>query len=101
MFARFTFFIAVLNFLNGVLFESFNCHVWRVGVFAGGAIIALANSAFGIVYYLTLTATGKNGSNTGTNPTLEGIAMGQAQIPQVNEDPIFVHEDTYNRRNFP
>lgn len=79
-------------------FGNFSCNFWRA--FTGGAILALANSAFGIVYYMTLTATGKNGGNNG-NPTLEGIAIGQPQIPRVNEDPVFVHQDTYNRRQFP
>ncbi|KAL4389714.1 hypothetical protein AHAS_Ahas03G0072700 [Arachis hypogaea] len=72
-------------------------------VFAGCAILSLASVAFGIVYYITL-AEGKNGNNScdSLDPNHGGIAMGQPQIPptQVSHDPVFVHEDTYIRRQF-
>lgn len=72
-------------------------------MFAGGAVLSLASVAFGIMYYITIMK-GKNGSNTfgdSSYPNQGTIAMGQPQIPtQINQDPVFVHEDTYVRRQF-
>lgn len=113
---RFTFVIAFLLLLTGaalndqhgeerMYFGDYYCYVVKPGVFAGGAILSLASAAFGIVYYVALTA-GKNGSNNAwvdsSFPSQGGIAMGQPQIPpsQSSQEPVFVHEDTYNRRQF-
>ncbi|KAJ1391238.1 hypothetical protein SESBI_36803 [Sesbania bispinosa] len=108
----FTFVIAFVLLLTGaalndqhsvesMYFGNHYCYVVRRGVFAGGAILALASVAFGIVYYLALAA-GKNRSNhwgDSSYPNQGGIAMRQPQIPpQTTQDPVFVHEDTYMRR---
>ncbi|XP_061357349.1 protein VASCULATURE COMPLEXITY AND CONNECTIVITY isoform X1 [Gastrolobium bilobum] len=110
----FTFVIAFLLLLTGaalndsrgeesVYFGNYYCYVVKPGVFAGGAILSLASVAFGIVYYITLTE-GKNGSNPfgdSSYPNQGAIAMGQPQIPpQTSQNPVFVHEDTYMRRQF-
>lgn len=115
---RFTFVIAFLLLLTGAAlndqhgeestyFGNYYCYVVKPGVFAGGALLSFASVAFGIVYYVTLT-TGKNTSNNAwgdsSYPNQGGIAMGQPQIPvpppQSSQEPVFVHEDTYIRRQF-
>ncbi|KAE9593452.1 hypothetical protein Lalb_Chr19g0139871 [Lupinus albus] len=111
----FTFVIAFLMLLTGAAlndqrnkdsvyfgFGDYYCFVVRPGVFAGAAILTLSSVAFGIVYYITLTE-GKNGSNSGGDssyPNQGGIVMGQPQIPRQSQEPVFVHEDTYVRRQF-
>ncbi|MBA0851185.1 hypothetical protein Goshw_014816, partial [Gossypium schwendimanii] len=112
---RFTFVIAFLLLLTGsalndqhgeesVYFGNYYCYVVKPGVFAGGAVLAIASVVFGIFYYLTLN-TAKNTSDPWGNSAVPnqggGIAMGQPQFPtQTSQDPVFVHEDTYNRRQF-
>ena len=69
--------------------------------------LSLASVALGIIYYLTLISA-KNGDSLWGNPSIPnqgGIAMGQPQIPtglpqSSTQDPVFVHEDTYIRRQF-
>ncbi|KAF5749333.1 hypothetical protein HS088_TW04G01301 [Tripterygium wilfordii] len=112
----FTFVIAFLLLLTGaalndqhgeesMYFGNYYCYVVKPGVFAGGAILAFASSALGIVYYLTLNSA-KDGSDfwvggTPSVPGQGGIAMGQHQFPPPrNQEPVFVHEDTYMRRQF-
>jgi len=93
---------AALNDQRGeesVYFGYYYCYVVKPGVFAGGAILSLASAAFGIVYYISLTEK-KNGIQY-PYPNQGVIAMAQPQIPsQTNQDPVFVHEDTYVRRQF-
>ncbi|CAJ2642361.1 uncharacterized protein LOC123917763 [Trifolium pratense] len=110
----FTYVIAFLLLLTGaalndqrgeenVYLGTYYCYVVKPGVFAGGAILSLASVAFGIVYYVTLME-GKKASNPfdeSSYPNQGTIAMGQPQIPaQTSHDPVFVHEDTYIRRQF-
>ncbi|XP_044497930.1 uncharacterized protein LOC123220010 [Mangifera indica] len=96
---------AALNDQNGeegLYFGSYYCYVVKPGVFAGGAVLALATVALGILYYLNLNSVKNNNSNQWSNtsgPHDGGIAMGQPQFPPPTcEDPVFVHEDTYMRR---
>lgn len=113
---RFTFVIAFLLLLTGaalndqhgvesMYFGNYYCYVVKPGVFAGGAVLSLASVTLGILYYLTLTAAKNSNtpwvSNVANNQG--GIAMGQPQFPpqpQTSQDPVFVHEDTYMRRQF-
>ncbi|KAL1316881.1 hypothetical protein HN51_069013 [Arachis hypogaea] len=110
----FTFVIAFLLLLTGaalndqhgeesMYFGNYYCYVVKPGVFSAAAILSLVSIASGIAYYLTLT-TGKSvGSPWGNSsyPNQGGIAMGQPQFPpQTSQDPVFVHEDTYVRRQF-
>ncbi|KAL3650618.1 hypothetical protein CASFOL_007021 [Castilleja foliolosa] len=110
----FTFILAFLLFLTGAALNDqhseenfylgyYNCYVVKPGVFAGAAVLSLTSVVLGIVYYLTLTSA-KKSDNTwgpaGPPPTRGGIAMGQTQIPLPSQDPMFVHEDTYMRRQF-
>lgn len=116
---RFTFVIAFLLLLTGaalndqhgeenVYFGNYYCYVVKPGVFAGAAVLSLASVVLGIVYYLTLTPTKNRNDNTtwggptATTTNQQGIAMGQPQFPppNVSQDPVFVHEDTYMRRQF-
>lgn len=97
---------AALNDQRGeesVYFGTYYCYVVKPGVFAGGAILSLASVVFGIVYYITLME-GKNARTPfgdSSYPNQGTIAMGQPQIPtQTSQDPVFVHEDTYIRRQF-
>lgn len=114
--SRFTFVIAFLLLLTGavlndqhgeesIYFGNYYCYVVKPGVFVGGAILSLASVVLGIHYYLTLTSA-KNRNNPRGNfavPNQGGIAMGQPQFPsptQSAQEPVFVHEDTYIRRQF-
>ncbi|XVF30421.1 hypothetical protein REPUB_Repub16aG0055800 [Reevesia pubescens] len=127
----FTFVIAFLLLLTGsalnsqhgeesVYFGTYYCYVVKPGVFAFGAILAVASVILGIFCYLTLNTEKNTTGLWGNAPVANqgGIAMGQPQFPpsvpnqggiargqpqfppQSSQDPVFVHEDTYNRRQF-
>ncbi|URD92422.1 hypothetical protein MUK42_01281 [Musa troglodytarum] len=76
------------------------CYVVKPGVFAGGAVLSLASVALGILFYASLSS--KNSSTLQQNQG-QGVAMGWPGHPQVppQATPVFVHEDTYNRQQFP
>ncbi|XP_031093794.1 protein MODIFYING WALL LIGNIN-1 [Ipomoea triloba] len=108
----FTFVIAFLLLLTGaalneqhgeenMYFGNYYCYVVKPGVFAGAAVLSLASVSLGMVYYLTLISA-KNTNDPWCPPAPSsqgGIAMGQPQFPpQTTQDPVFVHEDTYMRR---
>ncbi|EMS62838.1 hypothetical protein TRIUR3_00818 [Triticum urartu] len=106
---RVTFIIAFLLLLTGaalndqrgqenMYFGSF-CYVVKPGVFSGGAVLSLASVALAIVYYVALTSS-KGPPSWGPQQN-QGISMGQPVIPQQSSEPVFVHEDTYNRQQFP
>ncbi|EPS63656.1 hypothetical protein M569_11129 [Genlisea aurea] len=104
----FTFVIAFLLLLTGAAlndphgnenayFSTSFCYVIRPGVFAGAAALSLSSVVLGILYYLVLS--GAAGRNPSTGPGV--VAMGEAQFPPPpppQNDPVFVHEDTYMRR---
>ncbi|KAK3042785.1 hypothetical protein RJ639_001058 [Escallonia herrerae] len=110
----FTFVIAFLLLLTGaalndqhgqenMYFGNYYCYVVKRGVFAGAAALSVASVALGIMYYVTLTSTKDINIPIGgpSAPNHSGIAMGQPQFPPQNsQDPVFVHEDTYMRRQF-
>ncbi|XP_057507389.1 protein VASCULATURE COMPLEXITY AND CONNECTIVITY-like isoform X1 [Actinidia eriantha] len=110
----FTFVIAFLLLMMGaalngqhaeetMYFGNYYCYVVKPGVFAGAAILSLASVVLGLVYYLALNPVKNiNASWGGAAPSNQGsIAMGQAQFPSPNmQAPVFVHEDTYMRRQF-
>ncbi|XP_076941883.1 protein MODIFYING WALL LIGNIN-1-like [Bidens hawaiensis] len=96
----FTFVLAFLLLLSGaslndehgeenIYFGNYYCYVVKPGVFAGAASLSLVSVILGIIYYLTF-----NSSSTKV-VSQTGIAMGQ---PHPNQDPVFVHQDTYDRR---
>ncbi|KAL8551223.1 hypothetical protein ACS0TY_000346 [Phlomoides rotata] len=108
----FTFIIAFLLLLTGAALNeqhgeeslymgNYYCYVVKQGVFAAASVLSLACVALGIFYYLSLTLQ-KSGSDTlvmSVPPSQGGIAMGQPQFPtQTAQAPVFVHEDTYMRR---
>ncbi|CAK9172485.1 unnamed protein product [Ilex paraguariensis] len=108
----FTFVIAFLLLLTGaalndqhgeenMYFGNYYCYVVKPGVFAGAAVLSLASVVLGILYYLTLTSA-KNVNDPCSGlavPNPSSIAMGQPQLPSQNiHNPVFVHEDTYMRR---
>lgn len=110
---RFTFVIAFLLLLTGaalnyqhgeesIYFGNYYCYVVKPGVFAGGAVLSFASVTLGILYYLTLTSAKYNTTLWGSSASNQGdIAMGQPQFPPQNsQGPVFVHEDTYMRRQF-
>lgn len=74
------------------------CYVVKPGVFSAGAVLSLASVALGIFYYFTLSLL-KRGVDSQQNG--RGITMGQPVIPAQSEQPVFVHEDTYNRQQMP
>lgn len=108
----FTFVVAFLLLLTGaalndqhgeenMYFSYYYCYVVKPGVFAGAAVLSLASVALGLIYYVTLTST-KNINDSWGGQAEGGIAMGHPQFPphQQNDQqpPVFVHEDTYLRR---
>ncbi|CAH9070147.1 unnamed protein product [Cuscuta europaea] len=96
---------AALNERHGddnMYFGNHYCYVVKPGVFAGAAYLSLAGVALGIVYYLTLTSAKKGNDQVGppVAPSSQGgIVMGQSQVPtSAVLGAVFVHEDTYRRR---
>ncbi|KAK9732483.1 hypothetical protein RND81_04G003200 [Saponaria officinalis] len=88
-----------------VYFESdgtYSCYVVATGVFAVASVLSFASVTFGILYLLTISSVKNVDSpfNSTTSPDQGGIAMGQPQVPPISHDPVFVHEDTYVRRQF-
>ncbi|CAH8320147.1 unnamed protein product [Eruca vesicaria subsp. sativa] len=108
----FTFVIAFLVLLSGAVLndehaeeatytDTYFCYIVSTGVFSTGSVLSLVTVALGIVYYLCLNSSNQNVGDTRTVANQGGgIAMGQPQIPERVEDPVFVHEDTYMRRQF-
>ncbi|CAN1293006.1 Protein MODIFYING WALL LIGNIN-2 [Linum perenne] len=111
----FTFVVAFLLLLTGaalndqhgeesMYFGNYYCYVVKPGVFAGGAVLALVSVTLGIIYYLTLNSAKTTATTTGAAMNQSGIAMGHPQFPVQGggstQDPVFVHEDTYMRRQF-
>ena len=111
---RFSFVIAFLLLLTGAALNDqhgggtmyfgnyyYYCYVVKPGVFAGGAILSLASVLLAIVYYLTLNLAKNNSPLWGNSAPAQGIALGQPQFPPQNtQQPVFVHEDTYARRQY-
>lgn len=109
IFSWVTFIIAFLLLLTGaalndqrgeqsMYFGNF-CYVVKPGVFSGGAVMSLASVALGIVYYVALSSS--KTLQSWDPQQNQGIAMGHPQIPPQSTQPVFVHEDTYNRQQFP
>ncbi|KAL3524518.1 hypothetical protein ACH5RR_017352 [Cinchona calisaya] len=103
---QFTFVVAFLLLLTGAAPNDQHGEVnmyfiYDYGYFAGAAVSSLASVTLGLIHYVTLTST-KNVNDPwagSSAPTQGGIAMGQPQFPPQNtQGPVFVHEDTYNRR---
>ncbi|KAG5376702.1 hypothetical protein IGI04_041298 [Brassica rapa subsp. trilocularis] len=108
--SKFTFVLAFLVLLTGASLndehiqetktaDHYLCYIVKPGVFFIGSIISLFTVGLGIVYYLCLNSVKQNVAAATTTPANHGIAMGQAQIPERVEDPVFVLEDTYMRRH--
>lgn len=115
---------AVLNghHVNEYFDSTSYCFTVRPGVFAGAAVLSLVTVVLGIVCYLALDSakiSNNSWGGTAAPPNQGGIAMGLPQFPtpqypppqyppgpppqyppQNTEAPIFVHEDTYMRRQF-
>ncbi|KAK1325896.1 hypothetical protein QJS10_CPA01g03002 [Acorus calamus] len=107
-----TFIIAFLLLLTGAAlndqrgqenmsFSNYYCFVVKPGVFAGAAVLSLASVSLGIVYYVALSSMKGTQQTLGPQNNNPGIAMGQPQFPVPPTQPVFVHEDTYNRQQFP
>ncbi|GAB2221812.1 hypothetical protein Droror1_Dr00013002 [Drosera rotundifolia] len=83
--------------------DNYYCYVVKSGVFATASVLSFISVSLGIGYYLALTtAKYPNVQWVGgaVAPNESGIAMGQPVVPPVSQDPVFVHEDTYIRRQF-
>lgn len=105
------------------------CYTVKPGFFAGAGVLVLATIALGLVCYVLISKS-KNVAMSGyPQQENQGISMGQPQfLPQnyppgymgqpqyppqnyqpqqnqsslpINSDPVFVHEDTYQRQQFP
>uniref|UniRef100_A0A803L227 Uncharacterized protein n=2 Tax=Chenopodium quinoa TaxID=63459 RepID=A0A803L227_CHEQI len=107
----FTFVVAFLLLLGGAAlndqqgaenayFSYYYCYVVKPGVFAVAAVLCLASATLGILYYLTISSGKDNLFGNPAAPNQSGIAMGQPQVPPTSHNPVFVHEDTYVRRQF-
>ncbi|KAL5973625.1 hypothetical protein ACLOJK_030279 [Asimina triloba] len=92
---------AALNDKRGLEVTYFgdSCYVVKPGVFSGGAILSLATVILGIAYYVLLSESKSTGP--WANQHSQGVMLAQPQIPVQSTQPVFVHEDTYNRRQFP
>ncbi|KAL0321665.1 UNVERIFIED_CONTAM: hypothetical protein Scaly_2462900 [Sesamum calycinum] len=118
---------AALNDQHGeenLYLGNYYCYVVKPGVFAGAAVLSIASVILGIIYYVTLTQEKNRNNPWAASVPQSGIAMGQPQFPPQNvqsqpqfppqnvqyqpqfpppqnaQGPVFVHEDTYMRRQF-
>lgn len=107
----FSFVIAQLIFLGGALIDGqrghvseyyYYCSVVKRGQFAIASSLTLTSVILGIAYAYALISVNKNTNspNVITPNNQTGIAMGQPIQSTVVQDPVFVHEDTYMRRQF-
>ncbi|KAL9225082.1 hypothetical protein vseg_001047 [Gypsophila vaccaria] len=108
----FTFVVAFLLLLGGAALNDnheaeqtyggfYQCYIVASGVFAVASVLAFASVTLSILYYLTISSAKTVDSPfSSTTPNQGGIAMGHPQVPPISHDPVFVHEDTYTRRQF-
>ncbi|CAA6669552.1 unnamed protein product [Spirodela intermedia] len=96
IFSWITFIVAFLLLLTGAALNDQR----GPGVFSGGAVLSLISVSLGVLYYLAI-ASSKQLEGRGGAQINQGIAMGNPQIPPQSSQPVFVHEDTYNRQQFP
>lgn len=79
-------------------FRNYYCYLVKPGVFAGGAALSLVSIILGMLYYLILNSPQENDA---TVLRQGGIASGLSETnTKRSQDPVFVHEDTYMRRQF-
>ncbi|KAK8935578.1 hypothetical protein KSP39_PZI013192 [Platanthera zijinensis] len=75
------------------------CYVVKVGVFSGGALLALSSVSLGLIYCAALK------KSQSPQPLdyrhSRSIALGQPQNSPPIVDPVFLHEDTYKRLQIP
>ncbi|KGN53195.1 uncharacterized protein LOC101221478 [Cucumis sativus] len=115
-----TYVIAFLLFLTGAAlnngrgeqrnyFRDYDCYVLKPGVFSFATIVGMASLTLGMSYFLILNSAKNDPSTVWGHPSVPpqpNIAMAQPQFPnpppppQRTADPVFVHEDTYMRRQF-
>ena len=120
IFCRVTYVIAFLLFLTGAAlnngrgeqrnyFRDYDCYVLKPGVFSFATIVGMASLTLGMSYFLILNSAKNDPSTVWGHPSVPpqpNIAMAQPQFPnpppppQRTADPVFVHEDTYMRRQF-
>lgn len=107
---RVTFVIGLLLLLAGVAMNNdfgvegkpdfgTDCYPVSPGFFARAAVLSLASISLGIIYYI-IVSSAKN-MEPGVAQPNQGISLAQPQSPPQNTQPVFVHEDTYNRQQFP
>ncbi|KAA0044699.1 hypothetical protein IC582_017137 [Cucumis melo] len=117
-----TYVIAFLLFLTGAALNNgrdqqrnylgnYECYVLKPGVFSFATIVGVASLTLGMSYFLILNSAKNDPSTVWGHPSVPpqpNIAMAQPQFPnpppppppQRTTDPVFVHEDTYMRRQF-
>lgn len=85
---------AALNDQHYANMRNYNnyCYVVKSGVFAGGAVLALATVTLGIFYYITASAVKKSAE---WGPRNQNIAMAQPQYGQSSLQPVFVPENVH------
>ncbi|XP_020596706.1 uncharacterized protein LOC110036570, partial [Phalaenopsis equestris] len=94
---------AALNDKRGMedIYFGKNCYVLNAGVFSGGAVLSLLSISLGIIYFAALHSPKSFNPCWPRRQQNHGIALGQPQIPRQSDEPVFVHEDTYNRQRIP
>ncbi|KAK4746634.1 hypothetical protein SAY87_025671 [Trapa incisa] len=70
-------------------FKNYYCYIVKPGVFAAGAALSLVSVILGMLYYLIFTSQQESDAADSGLP--------EPHI-QRRRDPVFVHEDTYMRR---
>lgn len=79
--------------------EGSECYLVRPMVFIRAAVLSLASVILGIFYFIIISSA-KNMEPGGTHQT-QDIALAQPQFTPQNTQPVFIHEDTYNRLQVP
>lgn len=87
--------------LNEGHWEEEECYLVRPVVFIRAAVLSLASIILGIFYFIIISSAKNIDPGAGGAHQNQDIALAGPQFTPQNTQPVFVHEDTYNRLQVP
>lgn len=105
---RVTFVIGFVSLFNGVALnegrweeEGTRCYLVRPMVFIRAGVLSLASIILGIFYFIIISSAKNMDTGAGGAHQNQDIALARPQFTPQNTQPVFIHEDTYNRLQVP